>query len=145
MNEAENNPDQEKNKLAIFMLVFILLIVFLVILDANLHLIANTWWYDVLLHILGGTWIGTLFIYLFSYRRHFFDGKKNFLYSLAVIVGFAALMGVLWELYEFGFDQTIGTNLSLPLTQPNLGDTMKDLLDDILGGVIATLVYFFKK
>lgn len=127
------------------MLVFILLIAFLVALDGRLHLINTTWWYDVMLHILGGAWIGTLFIYLFAYRWQFFDGKKSFLYSLTVIVGFALLMGVLWELYEFGFDQTIGAKYALPLTQPSLFDTMKDLLDDILGGVLATVVYFFKK
>lgn len=144
MNEKENN--RRDNRLPNFMLLFVVLIVVLVALDANFHLIAKTWWYDVLLHIMGGAWIGMLFIYLFSYRQKIFDIKADFWYSLSVIVGFAVLIGTLWEFYEFIVDQFITTRyLVSSVAQGGLADTMKDLADDMIGGALTTIIYFFRR
>lgn len=136
-----NSPNK---KIKIWMLTLIFLILFLVIVDAEFRLIDKIWWYDTMLHFLGGVWAGILFIYLFSERWHFFDGKKNSLYTLLTILGFVALLGVAWELYEFMFDMTLGSKYILPLTQPSLADTMKDLANDLLGGMVTAIAYYLR-
>jgi hypothetical protein len=134
----------KNNGVAISMLVLIFTIFFLVMLDTQLHIIGKTWWYDTLLHLLGGVWVGNLFIYIFSQRLVIFDGKKNLFYTLAVILGFVALVGVGWELYEFMIDQTIGVKYALPLAQPSIADTMKDLASDLLGGTLTAIIYYLR-
>lgn len=129
---------------ALSMLVIIFVIFFLVLLDIQLQIIAKTWWYDTLLHFLGGVWVGNLFIYIFSERLGLFEGKKNLFYTLATVVGFVALLGVAWELYEFMIDETFGIKHGLPLTQPGLADTMKDLAIDTLGGVVSAVIYYLR-
>jgi uncharacterized membrane protein YjdF len=48
---------------------------------------------------------------------------------------FAVAVGALWEIYEFGMDQLVGTNMQKPmLGDPSgLTDTMWDLIVDTLG------------
>ena len=46
-------------------------------------------------------------------------------------LSFAALGGVLWEIYEFSFDQLFG----MTLQGGGITDTMIDLIADTLGGL----------
>jgi len=119
-------------------LIFVLFA--LVLLDIKFELIKNILWYDSLLHMLGGAFSATVFIYVFSCKWQLFDSKKNFLYTLATIAGLVALVGVTWEFYEFLIDAALGS-----LAQPSLADTIKDLANDLLGGTITTIMYFLSK
>ena len=85
------------------------------------------WWLDLLLHAAGGFWAGALGLYIF--RETFLSG---FLRMLAA-VGFAALVGILWELLEFGVNQVWETLGRIAFLQPSLRDTMADLLADLAG------------
>jgi hypothetical protein len=51
--------------------------------------------------------------------------------AVSYAVGIAAIIGILWEQYEFFFDLWRGWNLS-----PNLADFIKDLTNDLLGAFI---------
>ena len=82
--------------------------------------------YDVFLHLLGGAAIGlTILAVLWSLQRTEHLARN-------ILVG-VFLAGLAWELFEIHYD-IAGYQL---WTMPYYLDTLKDLLDDILGGIIA--------
>lgn len=93
------------------------------------------WWLDLLLHLAGGFWVGSVGICLF--RKTPFS---KFLFFLAV-VSFAALIGVLWELFEFITYQLWGTLGYRIFFQLGLEDTLGDLLSDLVGGALAAILF----
>lgn len=88
-------------------------------------------WYDVLMHFLGGLWLG-LMVFALAHRSVPHLLQHRVVMVLAIISG-ALLVGFLWELMEFFIDILLGTNTF----QPNLPDTMADLGFDILGSLVA--------
>ncbi len=99
-------------------------------------------WWDTFIHFFSGAilaFTGTLL-----YKR-IIQTKINdetspwfiFLFSLS----FAALGGVLWEIYEFSFDQFF----NMTLQGGGISDTMIDLIADTLGGLIMAIWAGFKK
>jgi len=98
-------------------------------------------WFDILMHIIGGIFIGALFVYLFRVRRNFLK-TESVLTFIILGAGFTVLVGVLWEFYEFFMDVVIFKQYSLLNTPGEIHfDTLKDLFNDIVGGAIA--VSFF--
>ena len=98
-------------------------------------------WYfpqmDILMHILGGATVAWAAFALMHYgivaKRL---SKPPFYFALLAAVGAAAVVGILWELYEYFHDffkhaveYQLGTD-----------DTMKDLANDLLGGLLASLL-----
>lgn len=66
--------------------------------------------------------------------------KLPSLYTVILIIGFAALVGVFWEFYELAMDRLITKNNYISLLQQGgLLDTLKDLLVDLLGGLAVSL------
>lgn len=83
--------------------------------------------YDILMHIAGGLGIG---LALSAGIKHhsIFIGKEK----LIVIVG-VFIAGILWELFEIIYNisgHPFGTTLYFI-------DTVKDLFDDVIGGILA--------
>jgi hypothetical protein len=95
------------------------------------------WWLDIPVHIAGGAFIGMLFYYLFFIRHDVFK-TKNFATMILMGLGFVALAGVFWEFYEFFLDVYVLRTHPL-LMEPGyiLFDTLKDLVDDLVGGFVA--------
>ncbi len=104
------------------------------------------WWFDVVLHLLGGAFCLAFFEYFFTLSEAEGFGSKivilgngGFLVRLIVGLGFAALVGVVWEWFEFALDFLNRGNL----LQPSLTDTMQDLLNDLLGACFI-YIWIFK-
>ena len=94
-------------------------------------------WIDIPLHILGGIFIGTLFVYLFFVRFRVL-GTLSFFPKLILGLGFVALIGIGWEWYEIFVDVVILNHYTLFHAPGYLHfDTLKDLFDDLVGGTIA--------
>lgn len=83
-------------------------------------------WFDMLMHFLGGLWVGFFFTYVF-YRQNLFSS------SFFKIVLCVLLVGVLWEGFEIFANQYIGR------TPFDILDTSSDLFFDLLGGAVAVL------
>lgn len=100
------------------------------------------WWFDILMHFLGGVWVGFLALWFlffsgFVYKNINSPSKvKIFLMTIATVI----LVGALWEVFEF--------YAGLMLFEPNYSfDTSLDMVMDTLGGVFA-FIYgrkYFKK
>ena len=96
------------------------------------------WWLDNILHLAGGFWLGLLAIYFISEHESDFSGYPA-AFLFLIIIAFAALGGVLWEFFEFWLD-IISIKRGLMLSQLGVADTMSDLLFDLFGAFIASLL-----
>lgn len=100
------------------------------------HLYVTYWYYDIILHFLGGVSIALSTFCI----TELFEIKiiKNNYWSLIPITLFA---GIAWEFFEVYYDiagyvfGTIAYNL----------DTVKDILNDIFGSVFVWLIIRNKK
>ena len=101
-------------------------------------------WYDIPMHIGGGVAMGALALAIChegiedvkfkgALERHL-----KWWFIPGMVLGFVALIGVLWELHEWALDLILPTDV---LRQPNLPDTMLDFINDLLGGVIALFTW----
>jgi len=101
-------------------------------------------WYDIPMHIGGGVAMGALALAIWhegiedvkfkgALQRHL-----KWWFIPAMVLGFVAFIGVLWELHEWALDLIWPTE---SLRQPNLPDTMLDFINDLLGGIIALLIW----
>ena len=96
--------------------------------------------FDDVLHITSG-FIGCMvarILFYFSQNETDIPRKRIFF----VIYMFMFSMGIasIWELIEFGLDRYLGFDCQAG----GLTDTMFDILDCLIGRVIATIYYYFK-
>lgn len=114
-------------------------IVFLALLVAVLQSVAfsfflywTLWWYDILMHGLGGFLIGSIaaWAYVFELKRHV--GVNRFLW----IVGVTFAVGALWEIFEY----TVGFRVYDSLYEPYVVDTLNDMGMDTAGALLAFLM-----
>lgn len=120
------------------------------------YLIPN---WDTILHTFSGAMVGALG---FSVVKLLNDSDKvqinlSPLFVAIFAFSFALAIGVLWEVYEFSFDQLFGLNMqkfALENGKPLVGraalaDTMTDLIVDALGALATSILGFislkFKK
>ncbi|MFA6324652.1 MAG: hypothetical protein WCX46_00245 [Candidatus Paceibacterota bacterium] len=94
------------------------------------HWYSSIWWFDMLMHFMGGFWLGLVFILLFWNK--IFD----FNLILKIILG-VLFIGLGWEFFE------ITVNHFTIKEYFNVLDTISDICFDIAGGIFAIL-YFFK-
>ncbi|WP_040208703.1 hypothetical protein [Neobacillus jeddahensis] len=93
-------------------------------------------WWDTFMHFISGAILAFSGIALYERLIHRNAGEAIspwfvFLFTLS----FAALGGVLWEVYEFSCDQLIG----MTLQGGGNKDTMTDLIADSLGGLVIAI------
>ncbi|MEH7106677.1 hypothetical protein [Bacillus sp. JJ1764] len=93
-------------------------------------------WWDTFMHFVSGAILAFAGIALYERLIHRNAGAHIspwfvFLFTLA----FAALGGVLWEIYEFSCDQFFG----MTLQGGGNTDTMTDLIADTVGGLVIAI------
>lgn len=95
------------------------------------HWYYSIWYFDMIMHFIGGFWAGLLVLY--------FLGTEDFSpQALSKIFFLVLVIGIGWEVFELFVDKTI---TSKPF---NLFDTSSDLLFDLSGAMMA-LFYYLKK
>ena len=101
-------------------------------------------WLDIVMHLLGGAWVAVLSVYLFGEHWPVIGDKAKPSQEFILILGSVALVGVLWEFYEFLADVYVLKihPLNLAPDPKVLPDTIADLLNDLIGGSLA---FFFLK
>lgn len=121
-------------------------ITILFFLIATFHILAviNHWywkfpWIDIPAHVTGGIWLGMIFFYFIYPRLQITNYQLPITIFLAV--SFVALLGVLWEFYEFSYDFFISKSLYFGnnfLIEKRI-DVIKDLFFDLVGGLLFSL------
>lgn len=99
------------------------------------HWYFSIWYFDMLMHFLGGFWISLVLIWLWSGRDSFRKLSANPIFK---ILSGVLIIGVLWEVFELIVNNTIAQN---PF---DVLDTASDLFFDLAGGTFSAF-YFFKK
>ncbi len=97
------------------------------------HWYYSIWWIDILMHFLGGFWVGGFFLYVFIRKK---TRSESFIFLAKVVLATLAV-GLVWEIYEFYIYQYLSQN---PF---DLIDTISDLFFNILGSIIS-FFYLFK-
>lgn len=90
----------------------------------------SVWYFDMIMHFLGGFWVSLFFMYVFNLSDLSFKNLRN-------VILFIFLIGILWEFFEIFVNNYIGQE---PFS---ILDTTSDIFFDLSGGVSAIL-YFFK-
>ena len=101
------------------------------------------WWWDAALHAFSaiGISIMGMLIVLFLIRGDRIRTHPAFMLVLMAF-SFAVSIGAIWEIFEFGMDQIMGTNMQ----KSGLVDTMYDLIVDVVGAAIgASAGYIYLK
>jgi hypothetical protein len=99
------------------------------------ELYVKYWFYDIILHLLGGASIA-LAIYTIAEVFNISILKKFY-----VLVLLTFIAGIAWEVFEAYFDITgfhIGTR------EYNI-DTLKDVVNDTLGAIAVGLILYIRK
>ncbi|MEO8637524.1 MAG: hypothetical protein ABI430_01325 [Candidatus Taylorbacteria bacterium] len=120
--------------------IFVLIVCIVVLHFSALvfYLYWSIWWYDEVVHYLGGVWIALASLWLFFFSGYVHLKANRSAQILAMVVIFALTIGVLWELFEFLFGESfIVSNYEI--------DTLSDLLMDIAGGLSGYLYFVFRK
>lgn len=105
-------------------------------------LYTQIFWFDMVLHTLGGAWLASIFAVLGPLRfPSFFRGISLRRYTLNIVF-LVLIAGTLWEIYEYGFSLwAIGRFGDLGFSQP-LIDTLSDLLLDAAGAALVASLLF---
>jgi hypothetical protein len=128
-------------KYAAYLGIFILIAHFLGI-YYNWYVILG--WYDIPMHMLGGLWVGLMLAHFFGQKHSLIDPGNRFWLTFVFILGTTTAIGVFWEFYEFFVSQILPHLApSFDIGHMYLADTLKDILDDMVGGSSAGIISFF--
>jgi len=112
-----------------------------VILVGALHLIGtfynfywNSFWFDALMHFLGGLAMGLLFLWLWFASGFFEKSLPTKREAMVAALTFAMLIGIGWEVFEYVYGIAVPVGANYPV------DTFHDLVFDFVGGVGAGLL-----
>lgn len=123
------------NKTFIPAILVLIAVFFLHVSGSNYGFYNSIWWYDVMMHILGGVGIA-LSVYWFLRTINKDKIDKNIFIKVII---YTILAGLLWEGIEAYYDIA-----SAPIgSRPYFIDTIKDLIDDTIGGLIV--MFFINK
>ncbi len=109
------------------------------ILGFSLRLYPNIPYYDVFAHFVSSAFIGMFaFSVLMILRYHTTKIKLTPRLTMLIIIMATVTTGVVWEFYEWANDLVLFAGL--PHEQWSVGDTMRDMLVNVLGGGFVALV-----
>lgn len=106
----------------VFLMFFIF---FLYVANFKFHWDYSISWFDELMHLLAGFWIGLFFIY-------FFSRKNPASSSILTVLFWVLFVGILWEFFEYFL-------IVISHDSFNLVDTLSDILFDLAGGYLALI------
>ena len=126
-------------------LVFYAFVILTLIVGEAIGVYRITAFYDSFIHFLGGIVLSLTGYYVYMKLTK----EKNMPLLIMFILGFQALFGTVWEIFEFGLDFMIKSNTqsyfddvtqTLFIGQMALKDTMLDFIFNTLGSVLFVSV-----
>lgn len=122
----------KRKTLLAFLALFVSFIFILNFIAGKLYWYSSIWWFDILMHFLGGFWLGLVFLWFLYNDLHKPQlSKDNF---IKLILG-VLFVGFGWEIYEIIVNDLLAKNTF------DLFDTSLDMICDLTGGITA--YYFF--
>lgn len=106
-------------------------------LGSALDVYEHLWWWDALLHTTSGfilSFAGFLLLYVKLLQERI-QASSSLLVGL-IIFCFGLAFGAIWEIFEYGIDFILNTNLQ----RSGLQDTMWDLIVDSIGALVMAII-----
>lgn len=103
------------------------------------HLYYLFYWYDMMMHAIGGICLGLLGVYLVEHTWVMYS-TKTLKQKIIFILCIGLVGGIFLEIYEF----LIHILLQV-VTQPSWTDTVSDIMFDMLGTGLIAMYYFIRK
>ncbi|MAT51345.1 MAG: hypothetical protein CMK32_09215 [Porticoccaceae bacterium] len=102
------------------------------------------WWWDIALHASSGLLLGLLgflLVYVLNENERIGLSLQPRFVALFAFT-FAVAIGTLWEIFEFSMDRNLGLTMQKPMFGDDSGltDTMWDLIVDVIGALIISLL-----
>ena len=99
------------------------------------------WWFDIASHLLGGFFVAMMFS---EYLKDNLPENKR-LQNIVILTGTTVFIGVIWEFSEYIANQTLIDFFYRQFHirayfMGDLDDTVKDLRNDALGGLISSVL-----
>lgn len=103
------------------------------------HLYYLFYWYDMMMHTIGGICLGLLGVYLVEHTWVMYS-TKTLKQKIIFILCIGFVGGIFLEIYEFLIHITLQI-----VTQPSWADTVSDIMFDTLGTGLIAMYYFIRK
>ncbi|OHA18170.1 MAG: hypothetical protein A2664_01730 [Candidatus Taylorbacteria bacterium RIFCSPHIGHO2_01_FULL_46_22b] len=121
-------------KTLVWSLSVALLVLLLNLVGLRYELYWYLWWYDIVLHFLGGLVLGLAATWFFGTVHHRFGHIRTGL-LISLILSFVLFGGIVWEWFEYISGITL---ISVAWYQL---DVLMDVLMDMLGGMCAFWIW----
>ncbi|MCK9351176.1 MAG: hypothetical protein WCT49_01025 [Candidatus Paceibacterota bacterium] len=122
---------------SIFLLILITAICVLNFYAYRFHWYWEFWWFDIVMHTLGGMWVASAALWLRYFRNKDREQavlRKKFVLFFSVFSVY--VIGIGWELFEFSLDRFITFKIH------DAANTASDLFFDGVGGLFAVFLFF---
>ncbi|OGD69380.1 hypothetical protein A3I18_02375 [Candidatus Campbellbacteria bacterium RIFCSPLOWO2_02_FULL_35_11] len=120
----------------IFIISF-LLVLFIAALNelaVNYFFYWRIWWFDILMHFLGGLWVGLSALWLYVFSDYFKNPRRDAEFIFVLSVSSVAVVGIGWEVFEFLIESNYSSGY--------IEDTILDLIMDLIGALVAGTIVF---
>ena len=120
-------------------LVFLIFFIWAINAVANkTHLYYLIWWFDIPMHMLGGLWVALTSLVIYYYTDWIKRKDRSALFVVAWVLASTFIIGIFWEVFEYSVEHFVKLN------DNGVFDTLKDLLDDMIGAVVAAIIFIRK-
>jgi hypothetical protein len=128
-----------KQKIFIYSFIVLILVAIFNYLGTNYYFYITYDWYDIPMHILGGLWVSlfTIFLYTLYYKNTLIKENRKRILSIVCIA--LLFMTISWEMFEIISKITLPSDGALYWI-----DTIKDITDGYIGGMIGYFFYIKK-
>ncbi len=99
------------------------------------HLYYLLWWFDIPMHIMGGLWVALMSLVIYYHSPHFKRKDRSVAFVISFALASTMVIGLFWEVFEFSVEHFVKLN------DNGLLDTLKDLVDDLIGAALATAIF----
>ncbi|MEK6842271.1 MAG: hypothetical protein AABX84_00490 [Nanoarchaeota archaeon] len=97
-------------------------------------------WFGNIMHFSGGIVLGFTFFPLLNYLNEEKYLKLDKIMKFIFVLSLVGLFAIFWEFYEFTMVNVFSVNW-----QMTYGDTIIDLFLGLIGGIIASAIFLWKK
>ena len=94
-------------------------------------------WFDIMMHFLGGVWVGLAVLWLVYYSGYVPVPRKTKSFAFMLCLGLVGVVGLAWEAYEF----ITRILLHAPLFPDYAADTTLDMIMDLLGAIVGFWIF----
>ena len=99
------------------------------------YLYWTVWWFDNLMHFFAGFIGGLIIVWFLLDSNIFYKHPTSMFLSFLIVLASAFIVGVAWEIFEYVNDIARSTEAYAP-------DTFRDIVLDVLGATLASLIGF---